>query len=249
MITRDEVSILFSGGSDSTLTAALMCEQFDKVYLLTFFHSGIPNIERTKINANRLALKYGKDRINQILIDIEEVFKKIYYMNYFEDLKKYKTFMVSCSCDACQLAMHTMTIIYNIKNKIRFTCDGYKAEKEHIYSFMSKDGIKEIRKFYSNFGLEYQNPVYNIIRTDWVLYEMGITTNKNVKFPNEGLNFSTQHHCHNGILVNAFLMGYYNPMYGNETAREISINYWREKVELSKQIICETVESIDVIKR
>ncbi|MFX1392839.1 MAG: hypothetical protein ACFFAH_04610 [Promethearchaeota archaeon] len=222
---------MYSGGSDSTLTAALMCDQFEEVHLLSYFHRGIPLIERTKINVKRISKKYRNNKIIHKLINIEDLYKKIYYDKYFKDLLKYKTYITSCSCNACQLAMHAATVIYCLKNSIYYVCDGYKREKKHIYAFMAKEGINETKKFYKKFNIEYANPVYDIVRTDWELFEMGITQKKNVKFPYERLDFSTQHHCHNGTLVNAYLMGYYMPIFGQRKNLEISIDYWKEKIE------------------
>ena len=237
--TKDEVSILFSGGSDSTLVAALMCEQFEKVHLLTYFHLGMPLAERSEINAERLVNRFGKDKITHKLINFEELFKKLYYGTYLRDIIKYKGYMTPCSCNACQIAMHTNTILYNIENNIHFACDGYKREKRHLYIFMAEEGIKETRKFYKEYQIDYKNPVYDIVRTDWKLFEMGITSKKNVKFPHELVDYSTQHHCRTGTIVNAYLMGYFFPLYGQEASASISIKYWREKIEISKRYIRE----------
>ncbi|MFX1277702.1 MAG: hypothetical protein ACFFAT_22000, partial [Promethearchaeota archaeon] len=53
---------------------------------------------------------------------------------------------------------------------------------------------------------------------------------------------STQHHCHNGILVNAYLMSYYIPKYGEGKGVNISMNYWKEKLEILKPYILEEVD-------
>lgn len=235
--SKDQISILFSGGSDSTLAAALMCEKFEKIHLLTYFHSGMPFTERAKINAEKLSNHFGKDKIVHKFINFEDLLKKVYYGNYIRDLLKYKGYMNPCFCNACQLAMHTNTILYNIKNDIHFSCDGYKREKEHVYIFMNEDGIEMLRKFYRSYGIEYKNPVYEIARTDWKLFEMGITSKKNVKFPHERLNFSTQHHCPVGIIVNAYLMGYFFPLYGQKASLKISEKYWSEKIDDSMKYI------------
>lgn len=237
MNTKGEVSIPFSGGSDSTLVAAMMCGQFEKVHLLTYFHSGMPLAEKSKINAKNLANRFGKDKIIHKLINFEEFFKRLYYGSYLKDIEKYKGYMTPCFCNACQIAMHAKTILYNIENNIHFACDGYKREKRLLYVFMAEEGIKETRNFYKEYHIDYKNPVYNIVRTDWKLFEMGITPKKNVKFPHELLDFSTQHHCKTGIIVNAYLMGYFFPLYGQEASARISIKYWREKIEISKGYI------------
>jgi hypothetical protein len=104
---------------------------------------------------------------------------------------------------------------------------------------MAEEGIKETRKFYNEYHIDYKNPVYNIVRTDWKLFEMGITPKKNVKFPHELVDYSTQHHCKTGTIVNAYLMGYFFPLYGQEASARISIKYWREKIEISKRYIHE----------
>ncbi len=235
-MSSNEISILYSGGSDSTLTAALMCDRFDRVHLLTYYHSGIPLADKAKINAIKLAEKFGKDKIVHEFINFEKLFKEVYYTSYISDLTRYKSYMTPCSCIACQLAMHASTILYNIKNNIQYTCDGYKREKKHLYIFMAEDGIKEITNFYKAFSIGYFNPVYDIVRTDWRLYEMGITQKKNVKFPHEVLNFSTQHHCPTGIIVNAYLMGYFIPVHGQESSAKNSLKYLNEKIELCKKI-------------
>ena len=87
--SKGDVSVLFSGGSDSTLAAAVMCEQFDKVHLLTYFHPGLPFAERSKINAKRLAKRYGKDKIRHKLINFESIFKHLYYKTYLRDVQRY----------------------------------------------------------------------------------------------------------------------------------------------------------------
>ncbi|UCD13220.1 MAG: hypothetical protein JSW60_06590 [Thermoplasmatales archaeon] len=241
MILKNEASILYSGGSDSTLVAALMCEKFERIHLLTYYHRGIPYAEKSKINAKRLANKFGKEKIKHELINFEELFKKIHYDKYLFDLKRYKTYMTSCYCNACQLAMHAATIMYNIKNDIHFAFDGYKREKQHLYVFMTEEGIKETKEFYKEFKIEYDNPVYDIVRTDWELFDMGISPKKNVKFPSERLDFSTQHHCHDGIVTNAYLMGYFIPLYGQEASIKMSINYWKEKIKVMKSYIYNTM--------
>jgi hypothetical protein len=133
-MASNEISNLNSGASYSTLAAALMCDRFDRVHLLTYYNSMMPFADKAKINATKLAKRYGENKIVHEIIDFEPLFKKLYYGTYFNDLMSYKSYLTPCLCIACQLTMHTSTILYNIKNKIKFTCDGYKHEK-NIYHF------------------------------------------------------------------------------------------------------------------
>lgn len=235
MNRREEASVLFSGGSDSTLVAALLCMRFKKVHLLTFHHSAMSFSEKSKVNVKRLEEKFGKDKITHRLIDIEEIFQKLYYSNYLRDLKRLGAFLAPATCNVCQLAMHTQTIVYNLENNVGFAYDGYKKEKKHIYIIMAKEGIKLIKELYREYGIDYGNPVYDVLRTDWELYDLGLTPRRNVKFPYEHLNYEAQHSCFHGILTNAYLLGYYYPLHREASSRWIE--YFKEKVKLAKSYI------------
>jgi len=238
MNKKDEVSVLFSGGSDSTLVAALMCEQFEKVHLLTFFRSGMHFAEKTKVNAGRLAKRFGKDKIIHRLISFEESFMRLYYEKYLVDAMKYRMYMIPNVCTTCQIAMHMETVLYNIENDIHFVRDGYKREKRHIYTCMTEEGIEELRKFYREYGIDHQSPVYNIVRTDWMLFEMGISPQKNVKFPHEwGDGSGIQQDCAAGALTNMALMGCLLPLHGRDVSKRVQLKYWKEKIEMAKVYI------------
>lgn len=235
-----DVSVLFSGGSDSTLAAAICADQYRKVHLLNFHHSGMQQIEKSSVNVERLRKRFGKDKFIFKRFNIEELFKKLYYTDYLHDLKHYGAFLSAATCNICQLAMHAATIIYGLKHGIKYACDGYKREKEHVYIVMSQEGIKLLKKFYSKYGIEYDNPVHNILRTDWALYNLGVTTTRNVKFPYERLKYQSQHSCFHGILTNAYVLGYYYPLHLDRSNR--CLEYFKKKLELAEAYIDEQVE-------
>lgn len=233
---KDEIAVLFSGGSDSTL-AALVCKHFKKVHLLTFHHSGMLDFEKASVNARKLQKKFGEEKFVHKYISIEELYKKLYRDSYLSDLNKYKCYIVACSCYACQLAMHIKTIIYALENNVGIACAGYKQEKAPVWFFMSEKGIKEIESLYEEYGLRLLNPVYHIVRTDWALFDLGITSKRDVKFPYEKIDFSAQHSCRNGILVNAYIQGYYIPLLGRKANESIATQYFREKTKIAKNYI------------
>jgi len=235
MYENEEVSVLFSGGSDSTLAAAYLCEQYKKVHLLNYHHSGMSHSEKSLVNVIRLKQKFGQEKIVFKQIDIEDTFQRLYFNEYFNDLKTYGVFLAAGTCNICQLAMHVQTIIYNVKNKIEYACDGYKKEKDHMYVVMSEIGKKHLKELYQKFGINYYTPVYDILRTDWKLYELGITPKKNVKFPYELLSYSAQHSCYHGILTNAYLVGYYYPLHSSGS--EQWVEYVKGKIDLAKKYI------------
>lgn len=234
---EDEATVLFSGGSDSTLAAALLLKdkRFEKLHLLTFHHSAMKYVDKSTVNLRRLERRFGKDKIVHRLLDIEEIFRELYYGNYLKDLRHHGVFLAAAACNVCQLAMHVCTGIYNLQNGISFAYDGYKKEKEHVYVIMSEEGREIMQKFYEGYGITYGNPVLNILRTDWKLYDLGVTPSKNVKFPYEHLDYEAQHSCYQGLLTNLYILSYhYNLFHRAETDW---IEYLREKVERAKNYI------------
>ena len=236
-VKNREASVLFSGGSDSTLAAALLlkAKRFKKLHLLTFHHSAMKYLDKSEVNVRLLKKMYGKDKIVYRLINIEDIFHRLYYSNYFQDLRRYGVFLAAGTCNVCQLAMHVATVLYNLQNGIFYAYDGYKKEKEHVYVIMSTEGIEIMKKFYDKYGITYENPVLNILRTDWELYELGITTKKNVKFPYEHLDYRAQHSCYQGLLTNLYILGYNHNLF--HRTKSDWLEYLKEKVELARNFI------------
>jgi len=128
--------------------------------------------------------------------------------------------------------------MYNVKNNVRFACDGYKQEKGRMYVIMAWEGIKHTKEFYKRYGIDYGNPVYNILRTDRKLYELGITSKPDVKFPYVRLDFygsTTQHGCVHGVLTNAYVLGYHFPLHHRPSDQWVE--YWKEKIAVAENYI------------
>lgn len=226
---KEEVSVQFSGGKDSTLVAALVCKQFKKVHLLTFTHSLQFKEYKTKINVNKLKNMFGEGKIKHVFINIEDLFKKIYAGNYMRDFKTYKTYLAACFCGACRLSMLTHTIIYDIENNIRFTRDG--TNKMGFDLSQHEWVIPRIKNFYSEYGIDYEAPIYNINRTDLKLLELGITSEK------PQILYRNQPECGGGHFHNIYLRCYYLPMYGREAHEKLSINWTKYKMEFCRKYI------------
>jgi hypothetical protein len=235
-----EASVLFSGGSDSTLAAAWCAERFDKVHLLNFHHSGMHSVGKSSVNVERLRKKYGEGKFVFKVLDIEEPFRTLYYKDYSSDLRRYGTFLAAATCNICQLAMHVETVVYDVQNDIGFACDGYKREKERVYIVMSQKGIGLLKGFYSKYGIQYENPIYDVFRTDWVLYDLGITSKRDVKFPYERLSYEAQHSCFHGILTNAYIFGYHYPLHLD--GDNCWLEYFKKKLGLAEDYVNKRVK-------
>jgi len=237
----DEVSVLFSGGSDSTLAAAKVCERFEKVHLLTCQHSAMFFIGKSKVNVNRLKMKYGEDKFTHRIINIDRLFQSILHgdpTKRFSDIRKYGTYLSACFCGACKLAMHTWTIMYDLENEIRFSCDG--SNKGAVPYFPDAVCKEELKDFYKQYGIDYDSPIWEYdgktLKSDEELFRLGITPRKEVKFPAEIQVFSTQHSCLDGF-HHVYVRGYYLPTYGAEAFKRTSVAYYRDKMAICRKYI------------
>lgn len=154
----DTCAILFSGGTDSTLAAALQIEEFGKLILLTFDRAGIAKIENSKVNAKMLIDKYGADRVEHIIINFDKIFKHISYENYLQNVMKHG-FMNLSTCGLCKLSMHIQAIDYCNTHDIKYVADGAN-QGMNMFPAQMKPVVDQMKDLYKKFGIIYSNPVF-----------------------------------------------------------------------------------------
>jgi len=158
-MNKKEVVVLFSGGTDSTLTAALMAEEFEKVHLVTYDRFGFFSTDNTELNFQKLEEKFGKDKFIHRIVKIDKLSKYVFYERYFRNFIKYRFFLLS-TCGLCKLAMHIRTVAFCLENKIANVCDGAN-QGMRLFPAQMKRVIEETKKMYVNFGINYMNPVFD----------------------------------------------------------------------------------------
>jgi hypothetical protein len=253
MDLKNEVTVEFSGGSDSTLAAAIGAERLEKVHLLTVTHDGIKNTERTDGQIKNLKNRYGEGKIVTFRTDIRNLLRRIYYDNYFHDVIRFGTHITAFSCVACKMAMDTETVVYNLKNGIRYIFDGQQREKQ-MWPMQMESVIELMKGFFAEYGLVYECPVYDIKRTDEVLYKKRITDVSEVKFraimqrdPGSAFETATersyQGSCYGATIPNIFLVGYYIPLWGQHRHEVKSLSYYEEKLDLLRELISKRLEA------
>ena len=115
---KDICVVLYSGGSDSTLAAANVAQEYEKVRLITYNRFGFVETKKNvMVNFERLKLRFSPDKFEIKIIDINEFFKRIQYDNYAYFIQKYGEICMSI-CGLCKLAMHWKTILYCLDNSI-----------------------------------------------------------------------------------------------------------------------------------
>lgn len=234
----ESVCILFSGGSDSSLTAYRMALEFEKVHLLTYRHLGQVGIDNSRKSFALLDHKLpGKFR--HVMIDVNDMFRQIYNHNYLRNTLKYKTLQLQFVCFACQACFHVNTIIYCLKNHIHDVRDGANTEYEEASPMQIPIVKKEIKKLYADYGIIHDSPVYDeheSVRSDHQLFALGLRPQKNIKDDQE-MYKKYQGYCRfmpGGVLF----LNYWRRCEGfPEKVQEMMKEHWLEEVGFLKSLI------------
>ena len=239
---NEKVALLYSGGSDSTLAAAVLTEKFDELHLLTFYYSNVSEgIERSKVNVERLRNKFMDKIFVHHIMNLDKLYKEILYGRYILDLIKYR-FFVLAMCPICKIAMFTRTLVHCLDNDIRHIADGANRGRGRTYPEQVRKVMKEFEKFLGHYGVEYSSPVYDMpVRTDELLFEMGLYPSGNVKYDPEA-NRMIEGNCNLKSLYHTVSQGYYVMLYGHDKFEEITIRYYRDKFGMLTKYIDEYLQ-------
>lgn len=235
-----ELSLLFTGGWDSALAAFKLCETFKKVHLLTFYFSNSDFVERSEVNANKLKDRFGREKIIHRIIDFDPLREKLFHGTWKQDIKKYGLFLITCECAACRIAMFARTIIYNLENSIPYCASGETQEVPfNPVPGLIDEHLKFKNKLCSDYGITHLTPVYYEKNPHHRLFELGFIDKKveHRKFPYEYLFHEMQPTCYAGPMGAIFNKSYYIPYHGQEAFEKRSIEYFREKTAIAKELI------------
>lgn len=226
----EEVVIQFTGGKDSTLLAALMAQQFQRVHLLTFGHSLIFDLDKVSVNIHKLRSLYGRDKYKHVVINIEQLFRKIYVGDYLRDLVKYRTYAANDACGPCRLSMITHVIVYCLQNGIRFVRDG--SNRTGFDLCQQEWALPVIKGFYREYGIDWDYPLYQTSRNDVELLRLGLYADRPVIF------FRSQPICRGGGEVhNIYLRCYFLPLHGREARQKRGLEWLQEKLQICREYI------------
>lgn len=179
----EEICIRYSGGTDSTLTAAYMASRYRRVHLLTFA-SSYENItfgmiksspRHTCVNVEFLQKYFGKDRFVHTIMPLE-TFRNEIYFGLYQKFITHNDFLRVSLCPACTVAMHKLTIGYCKEHHIRFVSDGSSEESgSYPWQMQYRENLNVFISKYKMAGISYCiNPCYKVRESAQVLFENGI---------------------------------------------------------------------------
>jgi 7-cyano-7-deazaguanine synthase in queuosine biosynthesis len=209
---KEATAVLFSGGSDSTLAAAMAAKNTSRIYLVTYEHSFMFRHHKIDVNVSSLQKVFPQTEFIHHKEDINRLFKKLYFDRLVPYIRQYGTMILPWICGACKLAMHINTINFCNRRNIKNVCCGAHQESARIFPAQMPGIIDLIRELYMTNGIKYKTPVYEKDRPDRILFEKGIISNPNMK--KQHLIYSTQYTCPLGIILHAHSRLFYRPLLG-----------------------------------
>ena len=154
---------MFSGGVDSTMTAMLLAEKFDRVHLLTYGNGyGHYHLDRTRKRAAELRRHQGAHRFVHTIESIKDLFDEL-MSDLLGDFVRYRSGFIWCM--GCKLAMHTRSVIYNLEHGVAEMADGSSGSTGEMVEQMLLS-VYMVREMYDRYGITYSTPVYTIPREE-----------------------------------------------------------------------------------
>ena len=159
---KNEVSLCFSGGLDSTTTALLLAERFSgKIHLLTMLHGHGQLFSRLSLRPlQALQRILGEEKIEHHFISTREVFKKIVLPDFFRDASRYG-WQIAC-CLGCHLGFAAGLTIYNLRKGIKhMAIASCPHDVEECFN-AQPPVVRGLTELYARHGIVYSQPLIDL---------------------------------------------------------------------------------------
>lgn len=242
MTTTRRISLLFSGGADSTLAAAKLTTNYGEIDLITFKHYATWHIRASEKSENRLRAKYPQVKFKHIYLNSSDLFLRL-QARILRDLPGHP-FLNLYFCGACKLAMHTELAAYNLQNGIKSAASG-ASRLMPMFPDQTPGGIEALQKhLYGPLGLTLESPVFETERSDHEAMNLGLLDRKHLKIehkasftkfsdiliPFKNALLNTQGFCFHIALVDACLV-FARERYSNADISRLSNGYYERLIK------------------
>lgn len=154
--TRSEISLMYSGGLDTTMAAFILAQQFRQVHLLTFCNGLCMRVERSSVHVQALKQKFGNEKFVHRVIYVADLFVQL-RRGLWQYFRRYKSPLVFDLC--CRLSMEAATVIYCLENNIRYAADSNNAAQDAIF-LQQQQYLNIVDDFFNHYGIRMLHPVY-----------------------------------------------------------------------------------------
>ncbi len=148
---QKEITLMYSGGLDTTYIALQLAEKFSKVHLLTFCNGACIRLDASKKHTALLQKKFGRDRFEHTIISVEEIFSFL-KKDISKDMIRYRSPLLFDLC--CRLSMEVATIIYCMSKGVKYVTDGSNPNTQGEMFIQQKKYLKVAACLFSDYGIE-----------------------------------------------------------------------------------------------
>ena len=162
-IKPNEICLMFSGGVDSTATAVMLAEKYDKVHLVTYRNGyGHWYHHRSGLRVDELNRRLG-DRFTFSLITTKGYFDDVVVNSVLKDYRDYGSGFIWFM--GCKMAMHLRTILFCLEHGLLISTDGSNSDTAEMVE-QSLLSLSLIRFFYEDHTVDFGTPVYEVRRAE-----------------------------------------------------------------------------------
>ncbi len=223
----EQATVLYSGGTDSTLAAVEMLKIARRVTLLTFNPGFIFFVENSRLHAEALAEAFGRERVEHQILSISDYTRQILGGDLKRDLREYGFDMTALVCMGCRLGMHTRALIHNLEHGIPLLADGSIQKQDAIPEQRGSVLATNRRLYFERYGVRHLSPIYSEERSDERLFAAGLSRRRGLK--KQFIFFETQATCPFGVTADVYARMFYKPLMGTAATDTQSVGYCREK--------------------
>jgi len=224
--------VLFSGGTDSSLTAIKIGERFERVILLTLIRRGLKHQDFVVEKKEKLCRFFGDgEKYRNELIRTDKLFRFLLYERYFYNLRRHGMVCLA-HCGVCKLSFYWRALLYCLEHGITTLADG-AVNLANVYPEQNEVMmLSRIRRLYSSFNIHYETPLFDEgERVQDQLYDLRFFHTKNVK----GTRADRQIICEQQILYAMFLR-HYLPKFEFEKFEKRVGEFFLEKIDRVEQM-------------
>ena len=157
----NEITLMFSGGVDSTALAIMLAERYERVHLVTYKNGyGHWYHHRTYERVAELNRALG-DCFQYSLVDTKGYFDEILVKRVLDDYRKFKSGFIWFM--GCKMAMHMRSAIYCLEHGLLNMTDGSNEDTNEMVEQMLIS-LTLIRNLYKQYDIEFGTPVYEVRR-------------------------------------------------------------------------------------
>jgi signal transduction histidine kinase len=161
MPRMNEISLMFSGGVDSTVAALHLAGSFERVHLLTFSNGyGHYGFQRTRKRAEELMAR-APGRFVYHFESVAGLFREIAVASLAEDYARFQSGFIWCM--GCKLAMHTASVRYDLAHGLTRHTDGSSADTAEMVEQMLIS-LSLVSHFYQDNGISFEPTDYDLGR-------------------------------------------------------------------------------------